>query len=72
MHKDTYSDIIDAVRPAVPWSHPRMDVSDRAKIFSPFAALRGFGERIAEEDGKRRDDETQGYGAYEFYKNIYP
>ena len=28
--------------------HPRMSVANRAKIFSPFAALRGHNEKIAE------------------------
>ena len=28
--------------------HPRMSIANRAKIFSPFAALRGHNEKIAE------------------------
>ena len=27
--------------------HPRMNLTDRAKIFSPFAALRGYEDEIA-------------------------
>ncbi len=43
-----YGDLVD--RPA--WEpskkHPRMPLADRAKIFMPFAALRGFDEEIGE------------------------
>ena len=28
--------------------HPRMSIANRAKIFSPFAALRGHNDKIAE------------------------
>ena len=35
-----YSDIINKERP--PSSHPKMDLGNRAKIFQPFDALRGF------------------------------
>ena len=36
-----YSDILHLSRPEPPVKHPRMALSNRAKIFSPFAALRG-------------------------------
>lgn len=44
-----YADILHLSRPEPSIRHPRMSVSNRAKIFSPFAALRGYEEEIAEE-----------------------
>jgi len=47
-----YADIIDMERPQTEESlrkHPRMTLQARAKIFSPFAALRGYDEQLAEE-----------------------
>ena len=45
-----YSDIIDLPYPQNDWNflikHPRMNVEDRAKIFHPFAALRGHAEAL--------------------------
>lgn len=35
-------------------AHPRMDRAERAKIFSPFAALRGYEESIGEEERKSK------------------
>lgn len=35
-------------------THPRMDRAERAKIFSPFAALRGYEESIVEEERKSK------------------
>lgn len=85
MHINSYKDIMDTARPPLPPGHPRMDVLNRAKLFAPFAALRGFEERIARETDKSRDRynsraeeyqeteyETQGYGADEYYTDIYP
>ena len=47
-----YKDIIDLPYPRNDWNflmkHPRMPIANRAKIFSPFAALRGHNEKIAE------------------------
>lgn len=37
-----YGKILHASRPEPPRNHPRMPMSNRAKIFSPFAALRGY------------------------------
>ena len=37
-----YAGILHLSRPEPPVKHPRMALSNRAKIFSPFAALRGF------------------------------
>ena len=49
---DNYKDIIDLPYPRDDWNflmkHPRMSIANRAKIFSPFAALRGHNEKIAE------------------------
>ncbi|MCD8019019.1 MAG: YolD-like family protein [Clostridiales bacterium] len=50
-----YADIIDLERPVdeeVFRRHPRMSVANRAKIFAPFAALRGHGERLEQENEK--------------------
>ena len=44
-----YSDILDKQRPEPSYKHPRMSLSNRAKIFSPFAALRGYDEEIKSE-----------------------
>lgn len=44
-----YSDILHASRPDPPAKHPRMSITNRAKIFSPFAALRGFDDEISSE-----------------------
>ena len=47
---DSYKDIIDLPYPRNDWNflmkHPRMSVEDRAKIFHPFAALRGHAEAL--------------------------
>lgn len=48
-----YADIIGLSRPSVPKEHPRMDIQNRAKIFSPFAALRGYDGKIEEENWKK-------------------
>ena len=42
-----YDDIINLPHPTSK-RHPRMPISDRAAIFSPFAALSGHGAAIAE------------------------
>ena len=44
-----YADILHLERPEPSVKHPRMSVPNRAKIFSPFAALRGFDDEISEE-----------------------
>ena len=45
-----YSDIVDLPYPRNDWNflmkHPRMSMEDRAKIFHPFAALRGHSEAL--------------------------
>jgi len=46
-----YADIID-LPPHKSTKHPQMSLYDRAAIFSPFAALTGFGDMIEEESGK--------------------
>ncbi|MCD8217513.1 MAG: hypothetical protein LUD01_05635 [Clostridiales bacterium] len=53
--EERYSDIIDKSWDSDPdffIRHPRMSLEDRAKIFAPFAALRGHGDRLQEETGK--------------------
>ena len=44
-----YADILHLARPEPSPAHPRMSRLNRAKIFSPFAALRGYEEEIAVE-----------------------
>ena len=47
-----YADILHLERPQTEESlrkHPRMTIQNRAKIFSPFAALRGYDEQLADE-----------------------
>jgi len=47
-----YDDIINLPYPRNDWNtlikHPRMSIENRAKIFSPFAALRGHSDAIEE------------------------
>ncbi len=45
-----YGDILNAARPMQPENHPRMSLTNRAKIFSPFSALRGYDEEIKNEN----------------------
>lgn len=59
-----YDDIINLPYPRSDWNtlikHPRMSIENRAKIFSPFAALRGHSDAIEETAEKRltiRQDE---------------
>ena len=47
--QNKYGKILHASRPEPPRNHPRMPMSNRAKIFSPFAALRGYEDEIASE-----------------------
>ncbi len=49
-----YDDIINLDRPVS--TRPRMSVVDRAKIFMPFAALKGYDEAIG--DMQRYVEET--------------
>jgi hypothetical protein len=37
--------------------HPRMPVADRAKIFSPFSALKGYDDAIARKQREVEDEE---------------
>ena len=41
---EKYKDIIDKERP----QHPKMSIENRAKIFAPFAALKGYEDAIDE------------------------
>ena len=45
---DRYDDIINLPRPES--KHPHMSNADRAKIFSPFAALKGHTEAIQQKE----------------------
>lgn len=48
-----YADILHLSRPEPPAKYPRMALSNRAKIFSPFAALRGFDDEISSEGASK-------------------
>lgn len=48
-----YADILHFSRPEPPAKHPRMSITNRAKIFSPFAALRGFDDEIFNEGASK-------------------
>ena len=48
-----YADILHLSRPEPPAKHPRMSITNRAKIFSPFAALRGFDDEISNEGSSK-------------------
>lgn len=57
--RDDYKDIIDLPYPRDDWNflmkHPRMSVTDRAKIFHPFAALRGHAEALDATAERKQD-----------------
>lgn len=50
---DYFKDILHLSRPEPPAKHPRMSITNRAKIFSPFAALRGFDDEISNESATK-------------------
>lgn len=53
--EEKYKDIINKSWPADPSiyrRHPKMSLAERAKIFAPFAPLRGHGDRLGKEAGK--------------------
>ncbi len=60
MPQDSYSDIIDLPYPRTDWNflmkHPRMGMEDRAKIFHPFAALRGHSEALEATAERKQED----------------
>ena len=51
---EKYGDILPLSRPEPSPKHPRMSLGSRAKIFSPFAALRGFDEELSQESARTR------------------
>ena len=51
---EDYKDIMYLDRPAP--THPRMNLGDRAKIFVPFAALKGYEEALEVVLQKARDE----------------
>ena len=57
--KDDYKDIIDLPYPRNDWNflmkHPRMAMDARAKIFHPFAALRGHAEALDATAERKQD-----------------
>ena len=56
---DDYKDIINLPYPRDDWNflmkHPRMSMQDRAKIFAPFAALRGHSTALAKTAELKQD-----------------
>lgn len=60
---EKYGDILPLSRPEPSRKHPRMALGNRAKIFSPFAALRGFDEELSRERSEaiaRKEDSPAG------------
>ena len=57
--RDDYKDIIDLPYPRNDWNflmkHPRMSMDARAKIFHPFAALRGHAEALDATAERKQD-----------------
>lgn len=69
---DNYDDIINMEYPLKSIDtvkHPRMSAADRAKIFMPFAALKGYEEAVAE---KGDNYVVQGELSYEEYEEMEP
>ena len=56
MNLDNYDDIINMDRPAS--KRQKMPIDDRAKIFAPFAALRGFDDAIEDTAGEHIENEN--------------
>lgn len=57
-----YADILYEERPNSAESlrrHPRMSLQNRAKIFAPFAALRGYDEKL-DDQRQRSEQENRG------------
>ncbi len=63
--KGKYDDIIDMDRPRN-GRHEQMPMLERAKIFSPFAALKGFEDEIEKTRLLVDDPETEDTSAEEF------
>lgn len=62
-----YDDIINKGRPES--SRPKMSMEDRAKIFAPFAALKGHNEAINETAAKTNYDQDIEHLAFQDYLN---
>ena len=64
--RDDYKDIIDLPYPRNDWNflmkHPRMSMTDRVKIFHPFAALRGHAEALDATAEKKQDAVENEFG----------
>ena len=64
--RDDYKDIIDLPYPRNDWNflmkHPRMSMTDRAKIFHPFAALRGHAEALDATAERKQDAVENEFG----------
>ncbi len=45
-----YRSVVLKGKPEIPTKHPSMDTGRRAKIFAPFAALKGFEEAVASKE----------------------
>lgn len=64
-----YEDILYQKRPVS--SHPHMDQKNRAKIFVPFAALRGYQEAITAAMLSHHPDDLQVIDEEAFLKELY-
>lgn len=63
-----YRDILYSSRPKLPPGHTKMDINNRAKIFSPFAALRGYEEEIQSEGRDHHVPKTKEKCAILYYQ----
>ena len=54
--QEKYGDILHMKRPAPSPRHPRMPVASRARLFSPFAALRGFDDELSAQEARRLEN----------------
>ena len=60
-----YQDIIGLPHPEPPKGHPRMSRLDSAAQFAPFAALTGFGARIAGKAQEKMDRSEYNFEDYD-------
>lgn len=63
---DNYEDLIYMQKPEI--QHIHMPIAARAKIFAPFAALKGYEEAI--EETKRNNVDLYNEDKEEFYESI--
>ena len=74
--RTVYADIIDLPYPHPqhpdPIKHPRMSLYNRAAQFAPFAALSGYEDIVAENDGRWKDSTPKILCIYFLHAEIHP